>query len=147
MKTKHLLLTLLLAVMVPWAAMGQTQTLTVCDGIVANNFIPIAGTYVDTQGTISEFIIPSTTEGMANMVGAAISKLTFYLDDVPSYSWDSPTFQWYMGEVECTTLSSAYGPSGFSTVATCVLSNQSSTLEVEFDTPEKTHRVLSVFTT
>ena len=81
MKTKHLLLLLLMALVAPWVANAQTQTLTVCDGDDGfnNNFIPIAGTYVDTQGTISEFIIPSTTEGMADMVGASISKLTFYL--------------------------------------------------------------------
>ena len=137
MKTKHLLLLLIMALVAPWVANAQTQTLTVCDGDDGfnNNFIPIAGTYVDTQGTISEFIIPSTTEGMADMVGASISKLTFYLTSVPSDTWGNPTFQWYMGEVEGTTLNSAYGPSSFTTVATGVWGNQSSTLEVEFDTP------------
>ena len=140
MKTKHLLLTLLLAVLVPWAAKGQ-ETVTVCDGTAAgtttsiNGTIPIDGVHVDLQGNTSEFIIPATTEHMDELVGGVINKLTFYLYE--NYSdWGSPTVQFYMGEVEETTLSNVHNPNNFTIVATVEgLSNQSAEMEVTLTTP------------
>ena len=55
---KSLLLTLLLAILVPWAAQAQ-ETLTVCNGTETNEYLPVYGYYMDTQGTTSEFIIPA----------------------------------------------------------------------------------------
>ena len=60
MKSKHLLLLLLLAMGLPWVANAQ-ETLTVCDGSVegttttTNNYIPFFGSYVDTQGCTCEY--------------------------------------------------------------------------------------------
>ncbi|MCR4847535.1 MAG: fibronectin type III domain-containing protein [Bacteroidales bacterium] len=129
-----------MAIFMPWAANAQETELTVCDGTAAGtttttcNYVPLYGSYVDTQGTTSEFIIPAETEGMDELVGGIISKLTFYITNSPA-SWGSPTIQVYMGEVEGTTISSLYGPSNFTVVATCVLDNTQSPFEVEFDTP------------
>ena len=133
MKRKSLLFALLVALFMPWAAQAQ-ETLTVCDGTATNEYLPVYGFYMDTQGTTSEFIIPANTEGMSGMVGGTISKLTFYRSGSPQ-SWGNPIIQLYLGEVEGTTLSSVNGPSNFTVVKTMVWSNQQSTIEVEFDVP------------
>ena len=110
------------------------ETLTVCDGTATNSCVPIYGLYVDTQGQNSEFIIPAETEGMSDLAGGTISKLTFYITNSPA-TWGSPTVQVYMGEVEGTTLSSLNGPTNFTTVWTGELSNQNSTMEITLSTP------------
>ena len=133
MNKKSLLFLLLLALFMPWAAQAQEE-LTVCEGTTTNSYIPVYGLYVDTQGCTSEFIIPAETEGMSDMEGGTISKVTFYLSEIPD-TWGSPVIQLYLGEVEGTTLSSISGPSNFTVVKTMVWSNQQSTIEVEFDEP------------
>ncbi len=125
---------LLMALFAPWAANAQ-NTLTVCDGTTTNAKIPANGLYVDTQGTTSEFIIPASTDGMSDMIGGVITKLTFYISSIPS-SWGNPYIQLYMGEVDGNTISSINGPSNFTVVATSrVWSNQQSTIEVQLTTP------------
>ena len=133
MKRKNLLFLLLALIFAPWAANAQ-ETVTVNDGTTTNAKIPVNGLYTDTQGTTSEFIIPAETEGMSDMEGGTISKVTFYISQIPD-TWGSPVIQLYLGEVEGTTLSSLYGPSNFTVVKTMVWSNQQSTIEVEFDEP------------
>ena len=113
----------------PWAAQAQEE-LTVCDGTTTNNYIPFYGSYVDTQGCTCEFIIPAETEGMSDMEGGTISKLTFYISGTPQ-TWGSPTIQVYMGEVEGTTLSGINGPANFTTVYTGTVSNQTNPLVIE----------------
>ena len=132
---KTFLLMLLMAVFTPWAANAQ-ETVTVCDGTTTNSYIPIYGSYVDTQGTTSEFIIPASTEGMTDLVGNEISKLTFYITNNPA-SWGSPVIQIYMGEVEGTTLSSLYGPTNANVtiVAEKTLSNTQTEMVIELDNP------------
>jgi hypothetical protein len=120
-------------------AKAQETTLTVCDGsafgtTTTNNYVPICGLYVDTQGQNSEFIIPAETEGMSDLTGGTISKLTFYITNSPD-TWGSPTVQVYMGEVEGTTLSSLNGPTDFTPVWTGELSNQNATMEITLNTP------------
>lgn len=139
-KKTHLLI-LLLAIIMPWQAKAQ-ETVTVCDGSVpgttttTSNYIPIYGSYVDTNGTTSEFIIPATTEGMDALVGGEISHLTFYITNNPA-TWGDPTIQIYMGEVEGTTLNSLYGPTSANVkiVVEKILSNTQAEMEIELDTP------------
>ena len=120
---------LLAALFMPWAAQAQEE-LTVCDGTTTNNYIPFYGSYVDTQGCTCEFIIPAETEGMSDMEGGTISKLTFYISGTPQ-TWGSPTIQVYMGEVEGATLSGINGPANFTTVYTGIVSNQTNPLVIE----------------
>ena len=130
---------LLMATFLPRQAKAQ-ETLTVCDGKApgtttsTNSFIPIYGSYVDTQGTTSEFIIPATTEGMDALEGGEISKLTFYISNNPA-TWGSPVIQIYMGEVEGTTLSSINGPTNLTVVYEGVLSNTQAAMEIELNEP------------
>ncbi|MBR3573307.1 MAG: chitobiase/beta-hexosaminidase C-terminal domain-containing protein [Bacteroidales bacterium] len=128
---KLLFILLTVATMLPWAANAQ-ETLTVCNGTNTHTKIPVNGLYVDTQGTTSEFIIPA--DSLSDMVGGSISKITFYISEIPE-TWGTPTIQLYIGEVDGTTLSSISGPSAFTIVNTSVWSNQQSTIEVVFDSP------------
>ncbi len=138
--TGRLLLITLLLFTFLGGARAQETTLTVCDGSVSgtttttNSCVPIYGLYVDTQGQNSEFIIPAETEGMSDLTGGTISKLTFYITNSPT-TWGSPTVQVYMGEVVGTTLSSLNGPTDFTTVWTGELSNQNATMEITLSTP------------
>ena len=132
MKKALLLLSFLLvaALALPTAVQAQ-ETLTVCDGTTTNNYIPFYGSYVDTRGCTCEFIIPAETEGMENMEGGTISKLTFYISGSPA-TWGNPTIQVYIGEVDGTTLSSINGPTNFTIVYSGTISNQTNPLEIEF---------------
>ena len=113
---------------------ARATELTVCDGKATSYKIPIYGSFVDLEGTTSEFIIPASTEGMSDMIGGDIAHLTFYISGTYS-SWGNPTIELYMGEVEGTTLSSINGPTNFTVVSTSVWDNTGTTIEVEFDTP------------
>ena len=110
------------------------ETLTVYDGTATNNFVPFYGSYVDTRTCNVEFIIPAETDGMSDMEGGVISKLTFYISGTPQ-TWGSPTIQVYMGEVNGTTLSSINGPTSFTIVYEGVVSNQTNPLEIELSDP------------
>ena len=129
--SRLLLMTLLLFAFLGGA---KADEITVYDGDATNSKIPVNGLYVDTQGTTSEFIIPAETDGMSDMIGGTITKLTFYIPAPPA-SWGEPTIQLYMGEVDGTTLSSINGPSNFTVVATGVWDNTKTTIEIELDDP------------
>ncbi len=130
MKIKHLLMTLLLAFVVPLAANAQ-QTLTVYgNSYNESEEVPIAGYYVDqNSGTRSEFIIPASE--LASMNDGVISKMTYYLSVSASAAWNAQ-FTVYMKEVSQTTLSGFLGTSGATTVYTGVLNANSSTMVVNF---------------
>ena len=79
--------------------------ITVCDGTTTSQYQPVYGYYVDTQGCISEFIIPATK--LESIDGATISQMTFYLSTTQSGAWGNAVFEVYMKEVTATTFSSA----------------------------------------
>ena len=142
MLKKSLLLMLFVALLAPWTAKAQ-ETLTVCDGTASGTtpktsvYAPVNSYYTDTQGTTVEFIIPAETEGMSDMAGGTISKVTFYTSwgsSTPA-SWGTPTIQLYMGVAEGTTLSSLTGPTGFTVVSTKVWDNTLAEIEVVLDDP------------
>ena len=112
----------------------HAETVTVCDGTATNSLVPVYGSWVDTQGATSEFVIPASTEGMDEMVSGSISKLSFYLSSVAAAEWNA-TIQVYLAEVENTTLSGVVGPSACTVVYTGVLSATASPMEIEFDSP------------
>ena len=134
MKSKHLLLTLLLAIGLPWVA--NAQDLTVCDGSApgtttsTNQYIPVYGYMADTKDYTSEFIIPSAD--LASINGMDITKLTFYLSTSASEAWTA-TFKVYMKEVENTTITSMTGPNTSTVVYTGTLDASNSTMVVNFD--------------
>jgi len=131
MKSKRLLLLLLMALMAPWAAMAQ-ETLTVNDGTTGNSYIPFYGLYADTQGAASECVFPSNM--LAEMTGGQITAMKFYITSSAAAAWTG-THQVYVGEVDATTLTGITGPSAFTVVKTASFDATGAELTVEFDEP------------
>lgn len=75
-------------------------TTTVNDGSATNAYVPFYGSYVDTEGTKSQFIIPSST--LTALQGRQITKLTFY-DSSASLDFGTAKFNVLMKETEETT--------------------------------------------
>ena len=130
MKSKHLLLTLLIALLVPWAAQAQS-TLTVHDGTATSNYVPIYGNWADAY-LKCEYIMPAAE--LADMNGESILDMTWYLSSPASAAWTG-TFQIFMKEVEETEISAYQGTEGATTVYQGTLDGTSSTLLVEFTNP------------
>ena len=130
MKSKHLLLLMLLALFAPWAANAQ-QTLTVYDqgGTNTNNYVPIYGLYCD-EGVKCEFVIPS--DQLEDMANGTISAMKFYLKSVGSNTI-SPTFTIFMKEVDFTTMTALTGTSGATTVFNNSITFTKNTTDVEVD--------------
>ena len=130
---KKLLLLLLITVFLTWYGKAQSlTTLTVCNGNASNIYIPVYGLYVDEQGCTCEFVIPSTTEGMDEMVDGTISKMTFYLEQQANDHWDGAVFNVYMAEVSNTTLNGVTGPNNCTVVYTGPLDGTQVTMEITF---------------
>ena len=130
MKSKHLLLLMLLALFAPWAAMAQ-ETLTVYgDGTVTNRFVPIDGYNVDGTSIKSEYIMPASV--LTAMNGKDITKMTIYLSTVGEHSWGNATFRVFMKEVENTTISSFTGYSDANVVYLGGLDCTQPTMDVNF---------------
>jgi hypothetical protein len=108
------------------------QTLTVCDGTDNNRFVPFYGSYADTQGAASEFVIPSHLLG--EMAGGTITAMTFYLQQPAAEAWTG-THQVYIGEVDATTLTGITGPGSFTVVKTASFDATGAELTVVFDEP------------
>lgn len=78
--------------------------LTVNDGTVTNQYVPVYGYWCDKYSK-SQFIIPA--ESLQNVaLGTIITKLTFYSSN-GSVSWGSAQFSVYLSEVSETQFSSA----------------------------------------
>ena len=111
MKSKHLLLTLLLALLVPWAVNAQ-ETLTVYDqgGTTNNGYVPMYGGYFD-ENTKSEFVIPAAK--LEDMNGGEITAMKLYISSVSTWGGDWVSTQTvFMKEVESDQLSAYSGTEG-----------------------------------
>ncbi len=58
---------------------GQ-ETLTVCEGTTAEQIVPVFVNYFDSEGTISQYVIPSSE--LTAMTGGGITALKFYISYV-----------------------------------------------------------------
>ena len=105
--------------------------LTVFDGTGLSTYYPVHGNYADTEGSLSEFIVPSTA--LSDMNGCTISKMTFYISSVAAAKWTS-TFTVYMKEIEGSVYesSSAIGDDGATVVYVGELDGTASTMDVDF---------------
>ena len=102
-KSKLLLLTLL-AMIAGGVSPAWADELTVNDGTDTNQYIPVFGNYVDTQNTISEFIIPA--DRLEDLTGGTISGMTFYLSSPQTGAWGSAVFEVYIKEVTAASYES-----------------------------------------
>lgn len=130
-KSKWLLL-MLLAMIVGGVNSAWADELTVNDGTNTNQYIPVFGNYVDTQNTISEFIIPA--DRLEDLTGGTISGMTFYLSSPQSGAWGSAVFEVYMKEVTATSYeSTSANTEGTNTVVySGSLDGSQSTMAVSF---------------
>lgn len=113
----------------------RAEELTVCDGTNTNNTVPVNGNWVDTQGTISEFVMPASY--LESMTGGIISKLTFYLSSPASASWGTAEFRVYVKELDeahtyASNGASAVGEVGATTVYEGTLDGTQSTMDINF---------------
>ena len=76
MKSKRLLLMLLMAVFVPLAMMGQSQLTIYEDGTATSSYVPVHGLWADAY-LKCEFVVP--TNQLGEMTGGTISQMDFYL--------------------------------------------------------------------
>ena len=115
---------------------AQEQGLTVYDGTATNQYIPMYGLYFDDY-TKSECIIPATV--LTDMVGCAITAITFYPSSVNSNAWTGSEQTVFLKEVSGTTLGGSYsGTSGATTVkvgSPLTMPTAGSAYTITFDTP------------
>ena len=78
------------------------MNLVVNDGTYTNSYVPFYGSYVDTQGTMSQFIFPA--DNLTTMANRQITKMTFYSSST-SKNWNAK-FKIYLKEVNATTFDS-----------------------------------------
>ena len=106
MKSKRLLLMLLMAVFVPLAMMGQSQLTIYEDGTATSSYVPVHGLWADAY-LKCEFVVP--TNQLGEMTGGTISQMDFYLTYPAAVAWTG-TFQVFLMEVDDETINAYYGP-------------------------------------
>lgn len=100
---RSLLFLLLMAFMAPWAAMAQTETLTVYGTETGTrNTTPIYNYYFD-QYSRAQTVFPATD--LADMEGGTISAIKFYTNYTSSDYETDVDVDVYLTEVEYTTIS------------------------------------------
>lgn len=127
---KSLLVTLLLAFLLPWAV--KADELTVYDGTATSSTIPFYGLYADTQGAASECILDA--DSLANMAGGQITSMTFYISTPADAAWTG-THQVYLGEIDESELTTIAGPDAYTIVYTGSFDATGTELTVTFDEP------------
>jgi len=79
-------------------------TTTVNDGSTTNSHVPFNGKYADTNGTMSQFIIPAST--LTSLQGRMIQDMTFYTSTATN-NFGNARFDVYMAETSVTTFDAA----------------------------------------
>ena len=95
---------LLMMVLLGNTSLLRADELTVYDGTVTNNYVPIYGMYADCY-VKSEYVIPA--EDLADMEGGTINDIKFYLS-APSAAALTGVFKVYLAEVDDSSISAFY---------------------------------------
>ena len=128
-----LLLMLLLVTVFTAQAQNTPQTLTVNDGSITNEFVPVYGYYVDALERC-QFIIPA--EDITEMSGKTIDGMTFYLSSPAAASWGNASFQVYIKPYDSETLGTSFIDMTDATmVYSGSLDGTQETMAVVFQTP------------
>ena len=127
MKSKHLLLMLLMAFFAPWAAQAQEE-LTVYDGEATNGNVPVYGYYADAFNK-AEMIM--SADDLSAMAGGSINGMTWYLSSPAEDAWGG-NFQVYLAEVIDATFTTFLGVDNATLVWEGPLDGTGSTIELEF---------------
>lgn len=128
---------LLLATLLTLLGMGTAAAdeLTIYDGAGSSCYIPIQWNYGDTQGSLSEFIIPASQ--LTSIEGSNISKMTFYMENKASKAMTA-IVKVYLKEISQTTFESnaSFGSEGATEVYSGTLdASTENTMDVNFTTP------------
>lgn len=128
----------ILATILPWVAVSQTNTLTVADGTATNGRLPVYGLYTDVLQR-GQIIYPaSMIEAAAeeySMTDGSITSMTFYLSSPANQAWTCP-FTVTLMEVPGISLGSFANTSTLGTVVyTGTLDGSQSTMTINFTTP------------
>ena len=94
---KSKLLLLMLLTMIVGVSPAWADEVTIYSGTATSAYTPVQGNYADTNGSISEFILPASA--LSDLNGGTISKMTFYVQTPPATAWTA-TFTVYMKEIE-----------------------------------------------
>lgn len=105
MKKLYTLVLVLFALMSPLIICAQ-QELTVHNGTVTNEYVPIYGFYADSY-LKAEMVYPASE--LVGMNGATISGMRFYASESSS-NWSNPSFRVFLSEVSGSTISAFSGP-------------------------------------
>ncbi len=103
------------------------------NGAATNGYVPFYGSYADTDGTMSQFIIPSTS--LTEVQNRQITKLTFY-DSSASIDFGSAKFKVYLKETtESSFESSTCDWEGMEEVADVAVSVSDNKMEITLESP------------
>ena len=79
-------------------------SITINNGETSNSYVPFYGSYVDTEGTSSQFVVPATDLALLHQ-NDTIKQLTFYATSAyANVAWTDAEFDVYMEEVEATAV-------------------------------------------
>ncbi|MBP3739934.1 MAG: fibronectin type III domain-containing protein [Bacteroidales bacterium] len=124
-------LMLMAAMLLPFASQAQ-ETLTVANGTVTNDYVPIYGYYTDSY-LRAQTIYPASY--LSDMAGSQITGLTFYAEN-SSVSWGSASFVVKLTEVSVSSFSSSsYNEATSTTVFSGQLSISGGQMTIDFNTP------------
>ena len=145
MKRKHLLLTLLLALLVPLAALAQVErTATVYNGTDKECHVPVYGNLDVGDRSLSQFIMDKNVLQATGLAGKQITKMAFHLaNPVPSsYQWTTPRYtKVTLAEVDASELDAdgnvlqSSAMTNPQLVANLYLDAHGETMEVAFSSP------------
>ena len=127
---KILLFTLMMLTL--GASSFAQSTLTVADGTVTNQYVPVYGYYADAY-LKCQVVYPAAD--LAGMTGGTITALTFYLSTTASDSWGSADFHVRLADQFAESTISAYSTATMTEVYSGSLDGTQSTMTVTFTTP------------
>lgn len=106
---------------------------TVNDGSGSNGYVPFYGSYADTDGTMSQFITPSSS--LTALQNRQITKLTFY--GTASLNFGTAKFKVYMKETDATSFANTtFDWTGMDEVANASVSTDSEgKMVIELESP------------
>ncbi len=105
--------------------------ITVADGTNTNNYIPVYGTWADAY-LRSQVVYPASD--LANMAGATINSLTYYLSSPASAAWTG-NFKVRLAEVADATISAFEDMSAAAVAYDGTLNATGSTMTITLDAP------------
>jgi len=113
---------------------SDSMDVVVNDGTNTNNYVPLYGSYIDTQGTLGQFIIPAAR--LNSITNRQITKFVFH-SSTATQAYNGAVCGVYLSEVDYTSFSSstAVDDTGMSKVYTGNIGLVDNQMVIEFDEP------------